>query len=275
MQQQQKCKVTHWYLQSRRDGCQDGGSVRWGGHRRGRRANVGLSDLGCQGSVPGWGVLGKGGGRGEKRRIPGEGQGSGLSAGTQSLGTPLLPAAATPGTAGRGAPAPGTGDPPDPLVPVLTGHRPGGDGSGALLLPDRAAAGPLASAAAVTASTLRPRPLRPAPHELRVPAPTCPLGGEPRARAPSRGWWGARVTPSRGWGGRPRRMPRRAPGEPAQQSPSGHKNSASPGLPCAARSWQPNQSARGAGPGLAKEAGKARDWVAASGRSLGRTCGSD
>lgn len=167
--------------------------MRRGGHRRGRRANVGLSDLGCQGSAPGWGVLGEEG-RGEKRRIPGEGQGGGLGAGTQSLGTPLLPAAAaaTPGAAGRGAPAPGTGDPPDPLLPVLTGHRPGGDGSGAVLLRDRAAA--------VTASTLRPRPLRPAQHELRVPAPTCPLGGEPRARAPSRGWWGARGTPSGGWG---------------------------------------------------------------------------
>lgn len=201
MQQQQKCKVTHWYLQSRKDGCQDGGSVRWGGHRRGRRANVGLPDVGCQGSVPGWGALGKEG-RGVKRRIPGEGQGGGLSAGTQSLGTPPSQQQQPLGPRGEARPRHGTGDPPRPA-----GTRPhrapaGWRGSGALFLRDRAAAGPLASAAAVTASTLRPRPLRPAQHELRIPAPTCPLGGEPApARRPTGG--GERASPGRGAAGEP------------------------------------------------------------------------
>lgn len=70
-------------------------------------------------------------GRGVKRRIPGEGQGGGLSAGTRSLGTPPPPSSRNPWDRGeRRVRAMGPGTLPDPLVPVLTGHRPGGEAAG-------------------------------------------------------------------------------------------------------------------------------------------------
>lgn len=241
----------------------------------GETGKCGLPDVGCQGSVPGWGVLGKEG-RGVKRRIPGEGQGGGLSAGTQSLGDPPPPSSSNPWDRGeRRVRAMGLGTLPDPLVRVLTGHRPGGE-----------AAGPSCSGTEPR-QVLWPRPLQsrrppcgPGPSGRRntssgSPPPHALSGASPRPRAVPRVVGSARHPVGGRRGSRPRRTPRRAPGEPGRRSPSGQKNSAAPGLPCAARSWQPSQSARGAGPGLAKEAGKAQDWVAASGRSPSRTCGCD
>lgn len=93
--------------------------------------------LGCQGSVPCLGGLGEGGAK-RKEANPGEEQGGGLNTVTQSSGTTLPPASAALGTPGRARPEArprhGPAILPDPLGPVLTGHRPGGDGSGALPL---------------------------------------------------------------------------------------------------------------------------------------------
>ena len=122
------------------------------------------------------------GGGGERRlRIAGEGQGGGLIEGRRVRGHPTPQHQqpwGPPGEPGWGRNhAEGPETLPDPRGPVLTGHRPGGDNSGALPLrrPSRAA-GPLASGRC----SHRRRPRGPGPSGHRNP------GVHPRPHLPSR-----------------------------------------------------------------------------------------
>lgn len=193
-------------------------------------------DWGFQGTVPGPGGLGERRSLEKRRRVSGEGQGGGLSAGTQSRVT--TPSQYQKPRDTRGGLAGGAATPWDPRPSRPAGARAHRAPAGRRR--QRTPPSPATKRRWVLwprppepqASTSRPRPLRPPPPERPLPAPTCPLGSEPRAGAPRR-WPGARASPQES---RPLGTPKRAPSAHAPQGrwpggPIPWTNSASPALP--------------------------------------------
>lgn len=184
------------------------------------------------------------GGRGKaergERRIAGGRQGGGSSPG-RTAGVPLRN---QPGTreGRRGASVHAGPCPPEGSRPHRRQRGPSSPATEPRWVPQPRLLQPQASAGP-------PRPLRPQGPGRQLPAPTCPFGSEPRARARPRGEPASRDAP-------------RAPGEHAQQGRSRFSAALLRVFPARHRAdGQTNQRA-GAGTSVTKEAEPIRDWAA-------------